>query len=99
GGTPVTFSVSANGTPDLAYQWRYNQSPIAGATARSFSIAAPLLSQNGDYSVLITNTYGSIVSSNALLAVVPLIPVGDNSVGQRNIPGTTTNALQIAART
>jgi hypothetical protein len=97
GGSPVTFSVSANGTPDLAYQWRYNQSPIAGATASSFSIAAPLLSQNGIYSVLITNAYGSIFSSNASLAVVPIIPLGDNSVGQRNIPATATNAIKIAA--
>jgi hypothetical protein len=97
GGTPVTFSVSANGTPDLAYQWRFNQSPIAGATGSSFSIAAPVSSQNGAYSVLITNAYGLIVSSNALLAVVPIIAVGDNSVGQRNVPGTTTNAIKIAA--
>jgi hypothetical protein len=97
GGSPVTFSVSANGTPDLAYQWRYNQSPIGGATGSSFSIAAPASSQMGAYSVLITNTYGSTISSNALLAVVPIIAVGDNSVGQRNVPATTTNAIKIAA--
>jgi hypothetical protein len=96
GGMPVTFSVSANGTPELAYQWRYNQSPIAGSTGNSFTIGSPGSSDNGAYSVLITNTYGSIVSSNALLAVVPIIVVGDNSVGQRNVPGTTTNAVAIA---
>jgi Regulator of chromosome condensation (RCC1) repeat/Kelch motif len=96
-GTPVTFSVSADGTPDLAYQWRLNQSPLAGATASSFTIVAPLPRDNGAYSVLITNPYGSIVSSNALLAVVPIIAVGDNSVGQLNVPGSTTNAVAIAA--
>jgi hypothetical protein len=97
GGSPVTFSVAANGTPDLAYQWRFNQSPIAGATGSSFSIAAPASSQMGAYSVLVTNAYGLVVSSNALLAVVPIIAVGDNSVGQRNVPATTTNAIKIAA--
>ena len=97
GGSPVTFSVSANGTPDLAYQWRFNQSPVGGATGSSFSVAAPDSSQIGAYSVLITNAYGTIVSSNALLAVVPIIAVGDNSVGQRNVPASTTNAIRIAA--
>jgi hypothetical protein len=97
GGAPVTFSVSANGTPQLAYQWRFNQSPIAGATGSSLSIAAPVSSDNGAYSVVITNPYGSIVSSNALLAVVPIIAVGDNSVGQLNVPGSATNAVAIAA--
>jgi hypothetical protein len=97
GGTPVTFSVSANGTPQLAYQWRFKQNPIAGATGSSLSIAAPVSSDNGAYSVAITNAYGSIVSSNALLAVVPIIAVGDNSVGQLNVPGSTTNAVAIAA--
>jgi hypothetical protein len=97
GGSPVTFSVAANGTPDLAYQWRFNQSPIAGATGSSFSLSAPASGQMGAYSVLITNAYGLIVSSNALLAVVPIIAVGDNSVGQRNVPATTTNAIKIAA--
>jgi hypothetical protein len=97
GGTPVTFTVAANGTPNFAYQWSFNQSPIAGATGSSFSITAPVSTQNGAYSVMITNAYGSIVSSNALLAVVPIIPVGDNSVGQHNVPATTTNAVAIAA--
>jgi hypothetical protein len=97
GGTPVTFTVAANGTPNLAYQWSFNQNAIAGATGSSFSIAAPVSTQNGAYSVMITNAYGSIVSSNALLAVVPIIAIGDNSVGQRNVPATTTNAIAVAA--
>jgi hypothetical protein len=97
GGTPVTFTVGANGTPALGYQWRFNQNAIAGATGSSLSIAAPVSAQNGAYSVSITNAYGSIVSSNGLLAVVPIIAVGDNSVGQRNVPGTATNAIAVAA--
>lgn len=49
GGTPVTFTVGANGTPALAYQWRFNQNAIAGATGSSLSIAAPISTQNGAY--------------------------------------------------
>lgn len=97
GGAPVAFSVVANGTPALAYQWRFNNAPIPGATSSTFALAAPAASDNGVYSVFIANAYGSIISSNALLAVVPLLAVGDNSVGQLNVPPTTTNAVAIAA--
>lgn len=97
GGAPVVFTVGANGTPALAYQWRFNNAPIAGATRSSLTISAPVSADNGAYSVVITNTYGSIASSNAALAVVPILAVGDNSVGQLNVPGATTNAVAIAA--
>jgi hypothetical protein len=97
GGAPVAFAVAANGTPDLSYQWRFNNTPISGATTSTLALAAPTTANNGGYSVFITNAYGSIVSSNALLAVVPIIAVGDNSVGQLNVPGTTTNAIAIAS--
>lgn len=97
GGAPVTFSVSANGTPNLVYQWRFNNTAIPGATASSLALSAPGSANNGMYSVLITNSYGSILSSNAVLAVVPIIAVGDNSVGQLNVPAIATNATAIAA--
>jgi hypothetical protein len=97
GGTPAAFAVAANGTPALGYQWRFNNTPISGATASTLALAAPSSADNGAYSVLISNAYGSIVSSNALLAVVPIIAIGDNSVGQLNVPSTATNAVAIAA--
>ncbi len=97
GGAPVAFSVTADGTPALAYQWRFNNTPIPGATNNALPLLAPTTADNGAYSVLITNAYGFVVSSNALLAVVPILVIGDDSVGQHNVPGTTTNAIAIAA--
>jgi len=82
--------------------WRINgalnQNPIAGATANSFSIAAPVSSQNGAYSVVITNAYGAIHQPRTVyLRLFPIIAIGDNSVGQCNVPATTTNAIAVAA--
>ena len=70
GGT-VSFAVSASGAPPLLYQWLYNGAAIDGATNQSFTVRQARPNQSGDYSVIITNTWRSTVSSNAALQVVP----------------------------
>ena len=97
GGAPVTFSVGADGTPNLAYQWQQNGTDIPGATSRAFTIGSPVASNNGSYSVRITNGYGAITSSIAVLGVVPIAVAGDNSLGQLAVSPFTTNAIAIAA--
>ena len=39
-GSPVTFNVTASGTPPLTYQWQRNGANIAGATSSSYTLAA-----------------------------------------------------------
>jgi len=68
GGT-ASFSVVATGGIPLAYQWRLNGADISGATASSYSRANVQATDAGDYSVLVTNPYGSLLSSNAMLVV------------------------------
>jgi len=68
-GQNVTFTVLADGTLPLAYQWRFNNSSIAGATNTSLSLTNVQPGDAGSYSVRITNSFGIIVSSNANLAV------------------------------
>lgn len=97
GGAPVTFLVGADGTPNLGYQWRQNGSDIPGASRATFTIGTPIASNNGGYSVRITNAYGSITSSIAVLGVVPIAVAGDNSLGQLAVSPFTTNAIAIAA--
>jgi len=96
-GTPATFTVGANGTPVLAYRWRFNGSDIPGATSSSFTIPVPLSSDAGAYSVHVTNLYGSITSSVAILAVVPLVLRGDDSLGQIGVSVSASNAIAVAA--
>jgi hypothetical protein len=75
----AVLSVVAGGTPDLHYQWRFNGTNIAGATAASLTLTNVHLSNAGLYSVRVANLFGTLTSSNALLAVnrapVPVIEV------------------------
>ena len=71
-GSSVTFTATATGTPSPSYQWRWNGTNIAGATGTSLTLSNVQPAQAGNYTVLVTNAFGSITSSNALLTVCSL---------------------------
>ena len=64
----AVFTVAATG-PFLAYQWQHAGTNLPGATGTSFSIASAQKADGGNYSVVITNNYGSTTSSVAVLTV------------------------------
>lgn len=68
-GATVTFMVYPAGTNAVSYQWLFNGTAIPGATscAYTFTNAAP--ENAGNYSVLLSNSAGSTLSSNAVLTV------------------------------
>jgi hypothetical protein len=66
-GAKVTFSVTASGTTPFSYQWQFNGSAIAGATAGSYTINSAQPSSAGSYSVVVTNVAGNTTSSAAKL--------------------------------
>ena len=65
----VSFSVVATGSDPLSYQWSFNGAAIAGATASALSLSSAQLSNSGNYTVVITNSFGSVTSSTAVLEV------------------------------
>ncbi|MEO6182644.1 MAG: immunoglobulin domain-containing protein, partial [Verrucomicrobiota bacterium] len=73
-GSTATFSVVAGGAPPLNYQWRWNGTNISAATNATYAISAADSSNQGVYTVLVSNGSGAIESSGATLTVyVPLI--------------------------
>ncbi|HVM59823.1 MAG TPA: immunoglobulin domain-containing protein [Verrucomicrobiae bacterium] len=71
-GQGAAFSVTANGTPPLTYQWYFNtNSPMANATNSTLSVDNVSSNDAGVYSVLVANDYGSITSAFATLTVNP----------------------------
>ena len=70
----ASFSVSASGSGPLALQWRFNGSPISGATTSVLTLSNPAFAQAGDYDVVITNSYGTITSAAASLTVQDTTP-------------------------
>ncbi len=72
-GSNATFSVVADGTAPLSYQWRVGGTPIANATNSVFTRTNTQQPHGGNYSVVVSNAFGTVTSSNALL-VVNLVP-------------------------
>jgi hypothetical protein len=99
-GTTATFSVVANGAAPISYQWRKNGVNIPSASNPSaitatLSLPSVPLSDNGsNYSVVVSNLFGSVTSSAATLTVT-------NTGGGTPPPGTlfytrmNNNAVQL----
>ena len=66
-GATATFTVSTTGTGPLAYQWRFNDANLAGKTSASLVLANAQFTNAGNYSVVVTNAFGSVTSRIAVL--------------------------------
>ena len=72
-GSNVTFTVTAHGSPPLKYFWRFNGSFITNATRSSFVVTNASPSNAGPYSVIVSNSMGTVLSSNAYILFGPTI--------------------------
>lgn len=96
-GAPATFSVTANGTTPLSYQWRFNGTNILGAITNSFTIASAQTTNNGPYLVVITNSAGSITSSVATLTVSNTAPIITTPPADLSVYEGDTAAFSVVA--
>ncbi|MDB6024751.1 MAG: Endoglucanase [Verrucomicrobiales bacterium] len=103
-GAHASFSVGANGTVPLTYQWRFNNTNIASANATGYSFTNAQSIQGGYYSVIVSNVAGFVISTNALLTVTQMqfdrssINV-NNGILQFNVTGAPGGAYVIEAST
>ena len=92
-GSTASFAVTATGTAPLNYQWRFNGTPISGATASNYTLVNLQTNNAGIYSVVVTNLAGTATSSNATLTV--LVPTADIAVSCSGLgsvaPGSALN--------
>ena len=71
-GGKVTLTAAAGGTAPLSYRWFDNATNfIAGATNSALTITNPSLSAAGNYTVVVTNLYGS-ATNWATVGINPL---------------------------
>ena len=78
-GANVSFNVGVTGSWPLNYQWQFGGNNLAGATSATLSLANVQVANSGNYSVIVSNSAGFTVSSNAILTVTPVI-VSTNSL-------------------
>jgi hypothetical protein len=89
GGSPVSMSVIATGSPPPGLQWLFNGAVLEGATNNTMNLSFALPANAGDYSVVASNTYGTATSDVARLEViVPNLPFADNFAEAANLQST-----------
>jgi hypothetical protein len=94
-GTTATFAVMASGATPLSYQWHKDGTNLldggrfSGVTNATLIISNAQPTDSGYYSVEVSNYFGSVTSSNAILMVnatslQPVIQVNDGGFGMRS---------------
>jgi formylglycine-generating enzyme required for sulfatase activity len=83
GGTTTLF-VSASGD-NLAYQWKKNGADIAGATSAGLPLQNATGADEGNYSVVISNSEGFVHSAPIVVEVkMPAVPTGVYRINNSN---------------
>jgi len=70
GGT-ASFGILSSGRLPLSYQWQFAGANLLDATNAMLALSDLSTNQTGMYDVLVSNSLGSTISSNALLTVLP----------------------------
>lgn len=68
----VSFTATAAGTAPLNYQWQLNGTPVPGANTNTLNLANAQPANAGNYSLVVTNNFGSVTSSILSLLVYPV---------------------------
>jgi alpha-tubulin suppressor-like RCC1 family protein len=98
-GWDVTFWASVGGSLPCYYQWQLNGTNIPGAVFSDLVLTNVQMTDAGDYSFAVSNSFGTVASSNAILTVVPspILVLGDNRQHQKYVVPGLSNVLAIAA--
>ncbi len=92
-GDPFTFTVGANSSTPIRYQWYFNTNTLlTDETNLSFTIGSAQTNDSGGYSVVVQNDNGSVTSVVATLTV--LLPAPPAIASQ---PQNATNATGFPA--
>lgn len=75
-GSNTVFSVLADGAPPLSYQWRFNGANLPNATNATLLLTNVQPTQNGMYSLRVTNRFGFADTVNAELFVATVVEDG-----------------------
>jgi len=70
-GKSISYAVVANAAVPVNYYWRSNGVTIPGATAATLNLLNLQSNNAASYSVLVSNAYGTALSSSATLTIVP----------------------------
>ena len=98
-GATATFSVTASGTGPFSYQWRFNGANIGGATAATLVIPSAAATNQGIYTVLVSNGAGASLSAGATLTVYELTVTGQWDFSRGNLRAAVGADLEYVGST
>jgi|GEM_PF-626706 len=100
-GQNANFSVSASGSPLLAYQWYSNDVAIPWGTGASITITNASTANAGSYYVTVANGFGTASSAPVALSVNASTDpdITFEPMGLTNAPGFSTNLTVTATGT
>jgi hypothetical protein len=98
GGT-ATFTVVANGTAPLSYQWQRAGTNLPGATSSTLTISNVQPADAGSYRVQVGNTAGSLTSQDATLTVLVPAAITTQPQGQALVAGAGLSLFVTASGT
>jgi len=88
-GQSASFTVFAGGSATLNYQWYFNtNTPVPNATNATLTLASVQSTNVGVYSVIVTNSTGSVASTNVSLNVTSSTPAQPQVSGSAYQNGT-----------
>ena len=92
-----TVSLAATGTPAPAYQWLWNGTVVSGATMNSYSQSPATTNQSGNYTCVVTNSFGSVTSAVAkvLITNVPSGMAPTIQTQPRGVTNSTTGGFTL----
>jgi len=94
-GNTATFTVTASGSDPLSYQWQKSGTAISGATAATYTTPAVQVADDGaTFTVVVTNSAGSVTSSGAKLSVT-----AQSGTGNAPSPADVTTYKNDTSRT
>ena len=102
-GSQANLSITAVGSGQLAYQWRFNGQDIPGGTNAMLTFDRVNLTQAGEYSVIVSSPFGTAVSVKAQVTVLQVAEwgLGTNGqsaldLGQQPVPSGLTGVVRVA---
>lgn len=96
-GHSASFSVRANGSSPMTFQWTKDGTAILNANTSYFWISATAPTDAGSYAVTVTNVKGAVTSKTALLSVLPPEPPAI-TLDPANIETTEGNSVSFSAQ-
>jgi hypothetical protein len=93
-GSDAAFTITADGSAPLTFQWSFNGTNVTDATNSTLMLTNVQMTAAGEYAVQVFNAFGMDQSSNAVLEVLPVCtPPPSGIVGWWSAEGSAVDSI------